>query len=496
MDPAASRVRRISSSEDLVPELKRQRTIESPQSNQIQRVQEVNNFSLVNFPQLFITADHARLIGAYLPIGFAIKLGSFPLISGSINRLKHESITQYLNGSKLRMYLEKEGRYLTSFKLGSKSIPKATFFGSHLNNLRELIVLGRFDNERLKAITVKVSGLRQLFLSDCVVDAKFGEVVAGLPLLNSLLLKESTLLLTDLTPLSRIRKLYFCDQAQLTVAHICAIATLTQLRNLGFSNNGLNDEKLMPLSSCTNLTKLDLSENKGIQGDGLIHLSVQLKSLWLSGINIIRGAALTRLRNLQCLYLSNSISVVRHLTSLQNLVALNHLGSVFNENDLSLMGRLTRLKRLDLSESQFTTAGLSAVGHLSKLTCLQELRIDRITVDTNDNLNNEQSEELTNNLLRIKHLTVLDFSLGCWNETVKYNVTCLSNKLAFFSLHLKGIEIETSTAQSFSSLTSLDTLTLESCHIGTPARAVLKQLKEAVQVNEEESSQADEEESS
>lgn len=483
-DPTNNWIRRKPADDQPPSDPKRSRTKEPMEVERVERVQVVANFSLVASPTHYLLTDHIRLVGAYLPTKLAIKLGCFPLITGSISHDKDFSLfNNYLQGSyRLRQYIAAEGRWLTRYWVNASHYTKPNpLFYKNLLNLQVLFLKAKLDNSALRVITDQIPGLVDLRTTESTIDGEFVKAMNVLTNLQRLTVKKPTLAEGCLTSFSLLESLWLCE-TPLTPQLLIEIGSLTQLRSLALTQMGLDDSQLELLSSCRNLVKLDLAGNV-ILGSGLSHLSSQLQKLWLQEAPIQVENCLTRFRQLRALFLTH-VNLTEQLISLPNLTELSQVESVYHADDMTRLAMLTKLQFLDLTYSYFDESCISKISCLKKLTCLQELRLEGMAVGEAAELNRRDTEALTSNLLQIETLRKLGLSVGIWNDPIKFNILSLSTRVSYLFLELVRVEVYFPTAQSIAQFTSLKTLILKDCDVSHEAMAILPHVNVQM-INEE-----------
>jgi hypothetical protein len=267
--------------------------------------------------------------------------------------------------------------------LRSLSIVNSQVTDEGLTHLREIKTLeglmlpGKGITDRGLQYLSELPRLRRLWLPrahyvDPTMDKDY-YTDEGLQALSSLTLLESleigSLGITDegvkhLAGLTRLKRLGLFGCSRLTDESLRTISQLRSLENLSISHGYLTISGLTMLNSMTNLKNLDLDEV--IQDD--------------SGLNL---SGLTNLEDLRL-----SLARRRAGTSV--------IYSPFQERDIATLGKLTRLKRLQISHGGATNASLAYLIGLS--------RLERLSIG-GDGLTDEGLAHLTG-LSRLNSLTL------------------------------------------------------------------------------------------
>jgi Leucine-rich repeat (LRR) protein len=225
-----------------------------------------------------------------------------------------------------------------------------------------------------------------------------------------------------LSELPRLRELWLprahyvdptMDKDYYTDEGLKALSSLTSLESLDIGSLGITDEGIKHLAALTRLKKLSLFGCSRITDESLRTigrlrsletLSISHGYLTISGLKM-----LNRLTNLKNLDLNEVIQDdsgldLSGLTGLEDLMlslARRRTGSgvvssPFREQDIATLGKLTRLKRLQISHGGATSASL---GYLTGLSRLERLSIG------GDGLTDEGLAHLTG-LSRLNSLTL------------------------------------------------------------------------------------------
>lgn len=148
------------------------------------------------------------------------------------------------------------------------------------------------------------------------------------------------------------------------IANLAGIENLTNLAELGLSNNQICD--ITPVASLTNLTKIYLYDNLASDITPLSNLT-ELEHLQIHNNQISDIGPLAGISKLSELYLGrNQISNITALTGLTNLTHL-----LLHDNlvsDVTSLTRLISLKEIWLQNNQITD--ISPLAELTNLNCL------------------------------------------------------------------------------------------------------------------------------
>lgn len=153
------------------------------------------------------------------------------------------------------------------------------------------------------------------------------------------------------------------------------LSTLTQLTNLDIGNNRLSEMGIGRLHYLTNLTKLNVKESEVVIWP--LPLLTKLSTIITSGGNDLDGVYSSALKDqtqLTSLSLSKcNFSYMNGTTDLQSLILLSRLSlraCVLRVNDTDFLTYLTNLRSLDLSENGLLDDVLLKVSHLTTLHTL------------------------------------------------------------------------------------------------------------------------------
>jgi Leucine-rich repeat (LRR) protein len=153
---------------------------------------------------------------------------------------------------------------------------------------------------------------------------------------------------------------------------------MSSLRNLDILYTMIDDESLAHFKYLTSLESLHLSNNRGISGDGLLHLknlpllrSISFHKVPIEdfGLENLKG-----MRQLESLSLQSTNVTDEGLAHLKGLTGLKHLGLPPNTTDAGLanLSGLSSLERLNISDTKVTDDGLV---HLKGLSGLESLSV-------------------------------------------------------------------------------------------------------------------------
>jgi Leucine-rich repeat (LRR) protein len=271
----------------------------------------------------------------------------------------------------------------------------------------------------------KLPGLRSLKITSSRVTDEGLAHLREIKTLEGLMLPSKGITdrgLQYLAELPRLRELWLprahyvdptMDKDYYTDEGLKALSSLTLLESLDIGSLGITDEGIKHLAKLTRLKKLGLLGCDRITDESLRtisqlrsleNLSVSYGHLTISGLKMLKG--LTSLKNLDLddIAQDNSGLDLSGLTNLEDLMlslARKRVGGTvvsmpFQEGDLATLGKLTRLKRLQISHGGATNA---ALGYLTGLTRLERLSIG------GDDLTDEGLAHLTR-LSRLSSLTL------------------------------------------------------------------------------------------
>jgi len=158
-------------------------------------------------------------------------------------------------------------------------------------------------------------------------------------------------------------------------ARIVDLSISTPRKEQGLSN--VDDEGLHVLQSLPDLQVIDLSHNRAVTDQGLVHLRslTKLRTLVLYECKI-SGAGLAHLEhmpNLKVLEVSHNPLTHEGLLAIGRLQTLRNLGmshTPITDDDLATLASLSNLKLLWLDNTAITDRGLV---HLERLTALEDL---------------------------------------------------------------------------------------------------------------------------
>lgn len=179
--------------------------------------------------------------------------------------------------------------------------------------------------------------LTELNISNCSPSDSDMQIIASLPLLEKLTLKNCSL--SSIESIAALQNLKYLDLSNNSIRNISALTSLASLQELNMEHNALSD--LTALSSLSNLTKLNVSFNSLTT----IAPICSMKSLtWLD----VSENMLT------------DLAAINNLTNLTNFYASSNALT-----DASLLASCTALTELDLSSNALTDiTSLSALNDL------------------------------------------------------------------------------------------------------------------------------------
>lgn len=248
------------------------------------------------------------------------------------------------------------------------------------------------------------------------------------------------------------------------VKDISAIETLTQLNELDLTLDGspVNDvSALKSLPRLAHLTvHLNYAQMKGLTGMETLAERTKL-SLDFTNTRVKDLSDLEKLVGLNSLSIDLGDSLVQDLSGLEKVTGLVSLGIDLGDTqefedhapvtDLSPLGKLTRLKSLDLTMGDSPVKNLSGLNKLVGLTSL--------TIDLSDSPTRDLSA-----LGKLTGLTSLDLNLGT-GQPADVSVLAKLASLTNLTLDVGGTQVsDLSILENLSSLTSL-TLKLDGSQV-------------------------------
>lgn len=186
-----------------------------------------------------------------------------------------------------------------------------------------------------------------------------------------------------LVALRELRVLRFEGTYRVTGRELARLAELPRLVELALSFLDVEDAELLPLASLPSLRRLDLSFNHGFAGEGLAAIVAcrRLRALNLRGCQQLHGGALAVLAELTLLeeldlgaidgtswrsdLIEKDERAQRIFAHAQRLA--DRLGMGPTDQALEAIGRLTRLRALNLDGAHCTTAGIAALATCDEL---------------------------------------------------------------------------------------------------------------------------------
>jgi Leucine-rich repeat (LRR) protein len=238
----------------------------------------------------------------------------------------------------------------------------------HFVSLEVLDLGKRYDNGYCYNYISDISVLSRLRkLTELHLSSNQIEDISPLYLLKSL--RELNLIYNQITDLSSLRNLVNLESLRLygnQIVDISSLGNLVSLRYLYLIDNQIID--ISSLGNLVNLRYLYLNNNQIVDISSLSNL-VNLESLHLYNNQIVDISSLSNLVNLESLYLYNNQIV--DMPSLSNLVNLRYL--YLNNNqivDISSLSNLVNLEYLNLDYNQIVN-----ISSLNNLVNLEYLRL-------------------------------------------------------------------------------------------------------------------------
>jgi Leucine-rich repeat (LRR) protein len=275
-----------------------------------------------------------------------------------------------------------------------------------LQNLEALSLAGTHVTDADIAKLGRLNKLKRLFLASTDITDGIADHLSQFPNLELLDVSVTPVGSRTARALSRLTHLRRLDASvtQFTDEDMLALAKSVSLKRLGLSETRVTDRGLRNLSSNKSLEELDLRELGAITDDGVAALAnlPHLVSLELHH-NLVKGAGLSKLSNLQYLYFVNPITDANAygianmpklktlwivdmpatdetfscLPKLTEIETLNLACTDITDKTINLLTQLPHLKRANLNHTGLTDAGLA---HLSKCAGLDEVHVSQTAV--------------------------------------------------------------------------------------------------------------------
>ena len=276
------------------------------------------------------------------------------------------------------------------------------------------------------------------------------EAITTHAMLSCFVLYASNSGITDLTGLEHAHNLrylslgaeYIEGKGYVNSNTVLNLQPLSGLTNLKLDLRSSNISDISALSALKNLNALYLSNNNISDISALLELT-NLTELWLQSNNISDISALSGLTNLKWLYLSrNNISDISALSALKNLNALYLSNN--NISDISALSGLTNLHTLRLHNNNISD--ISALSTLKNLNSLW-LQYNNISdISTLSALKNLTWLNLYNNnisdispLLALNLTGVEGIRTGLYLQNNPLSYTAINTHIP--AMQAKGIEI-------------------------------------------------------
>ena len=251
--------------------------------------------------------------------------------------------------------------------------------------IEELTILGgSFTDIRVLG---ELTRLRYLCISDIVMSKSSLQVIAGLPLLQDLSLRNCSI--SSIAPLAVCTELTHLDLSGNAIRDIAPLAGLLKLQELNLQSNAvINPQDIStlpalqvldlsynylattaPLGSLTTLTSLDISSNDLMRLEGLGTLT-NLLHFAASDNNLIDVNILSGCTQLQTLVVSNNTLLnIDVAATLTNLVKLD-----FSHNEVTQLPKFKTTCALQVIDGSYNA--LSSLDRLSKLENLSHIYMD------------------------------------------------------------------------------------------------------------------------
>ena len=162
-----------------------------------------------------------------------------------------------------------------------------------------------------------------------------------------------------------------------TDADLAAFDGVTKVENLHLGHTSVTDLGLARLSGVDGLTRLYLTDLRGVTDSGLVALErlPRLQQLLLMGTSVSDGAmaSIRRMPDLRYLNLTRTGVTDAGLTGLSEMTRLEGLdleGTAVTDAGIATLSRLVNLTRLNLAHTAMSDQGLAALDGLVNLTDL------------------------------------------------------------------------------------------------------------------------------
>jgi Leucine-rich repeat (LRR) protein len=285
-----------------------------------------------------------------------------------------------------------DGRVTEVSFRGTSAVDESLVHLTALEHVNSVLLNDTAVTDAGMAHLAKISTLRNIDIRECAISNAGVKQLAGLPDLRALRLSgkngKATVddgAMEDVARLTQLKVLALDYLNWVSVDGIRKLVALPELEELYLANTLVDDEALQVISGFGSLRRLRVSQNQ-VTSSGLTHLSgmSNLVELDLSENIGIDDDGLAHLANCQQLIKLNLWRVpitddgVKHLAGLTNLQWLNLDNTHLTDSGLPSLNGMTKLKFLHLGSTMVTNAGLR---HLTSLTSLEDLKVTRTGVD-------------------------------------------------------------------------------------------------------------------
>lgn len=218
-----------------------------------------------------------------------------------------------------------------------------------ISNLTSLISLDASENELVSLnFGTKLVDLQNLDISDNMLNTL--DEIQELTSLKKITASNNPLNITDLYCLKGMNQL---SELNLSVCNLTSIEGIQtdNLTELRLSNNQITDLEQLRNSKC--LVLLDVSHNQIVDIEPLLEVTA-LTELNVSG---------------------NSLGTLTALGELRNIINLNASDIGALANDLNVLGKMKKLKSLDVSDNL-----IFGIGNILETVCLEEINISNTCI--------------------------------------------------------------------------------------------------------------------
>ena len=191
-------------------------------------------------------------------------------------------------------------------------------------------------------------------------------IISKIPTIEYLYLADEASL-TDISPLSKLTRLYELDLSNNNIADITPLSKFSSLGYLNLSNNKIST--ISTISNLKNLTQLILNNNSIENADALSSCN-KLKELYLQYNKLSNFSAATNIINIEILYLNNNS--IENINNVSNLTKLKRLN--ISDNKISSLAPLKNLKNLIVLSA--ANNSITSISDLSALTSLKDLNLN------------------------------------------------------------------------------------------------------------------------